>query len=89
MRVGEEWGTGDQVSGVGLEKFGWGVFFGVESFLGGDEVFFIDIESGVGGDIHPVGGDGGGADAVEGVEQAGGFAFTVNPNTLLDKSYGE
>lgn len=45
----------------------FGLLFFLKAFSGDFEVAFVDIESGVGGDVGSGGSDGGGADTIEGV----------------------
>lgn len=52
------------------------------------EVIGIDFEAGEGGDVEVFGGEGGGADAEEGIEEAGGLAFAVEADALFDEGGG-
>lgn len=56
-----------------------------ESFASGFEVVAIDVESGEFFDLHSLGGEGGGADSGEGIEEVFGAFEAVNTDALLDK----
>lgn len=71
------------------EEFYGFVFLGGEAFAGGSEIAFVDVKAGVGGDFHAVGCDGGCADAIEGVEQVGLSAFSMDADALFDEADGE
>ena len=68
-----------------------GVFWSVfgKSGLSDGEIVFIDFEAGEGGDVEVFGGEGGGADAEEGIEEIGVRAFAVDADTLFDQGGGK
>lgn len=77
--------------GVGGKFALRGVFWSVfgKSGLSDGEIVFIDFEAGEGGDVEVFGGEGGGADAEEGIEEIGVRAFAVDADTLFDQGGGE
>ena len=56
-----------------------------QSFAGSVEVIAIDVEASEFFDLHSLGGDGGGADSGEGVEEVVGSFEPVNADALLDE----
>lgn len=77
-------------SGISSDKL-LGTFLRVnrESFASGCEVVFVDVESCELGDFHPLGGEGGGADAGEGIEEVFRLFLAVDADALLDEGDGE
>lgn len=77
--------------GLGIQgKFAGGAgFLGVEAFAGGLEVVGVQFDAGEGGEFQPPGGEGGSADAEEGVEQPGLRALAVEADALLDEGDGK